>query len=78
MLSLSFFSLCPNVCDLLQNMHVKNLITLGLTLIPSQSNLTSTGLAEVHLQPPCFPEFPFSVSEPMIYRMLQKLKFPVL
>lgn len=67
-----FFSLCRKVCDFLQNMHIKNLNILELTLVPPQSDLTSTGLAEVHLQPPGFPEFPFSVSEPVICRMLQK------
>lgn len=70
--SLGFFSLCSNVSDFLQNMRIKNLNTLALTLIPPQSDLTSPGVAEVHLQPPSLPEFPFSVSEPVIYRMLQK------
>jgi len=53
-------------------MHIKNLNTSVLALVPLQSALTSTGLAEVHLQPPSLPEVPFSVSKPVIYRMLLK------
>lgn len=46
-----------------------------LTFIPPQSDLTSTGLADVHLQSPSLPEFPFSVSKPVINRTLLKYLF---
>lgn len=49
--------------------------TSVLTLIPPQSDLTSTRLADVHLQSASFPEFPFSVSKPVINRMLLKNLF---
>lgn len=51
-------------------MHINKTNTLDLTLVPPQSGLTSTRLAEVRPQAPSPPEFPFSVSKPVIYRIL--------